>query len=326
MSDIEKELAELDLGKTVAKSAPEPEVSDDDDDDFVVVEVGEDGEPLEAADKGEERLSADQRDEDDREAIRESRRKERREKRERQKAARDASKATIDLLSRQLQETAARLAAIEGQSRQRQAQELDARLNNAARKFQEASAVLETAVSQNNGTAFVQAMQVKEQAEREYHQARELKQRLTTAPAASAPEPESDAIVQGFAQEFLERHSWIDLEGSDEASMIAQSIDQALVREGSDPADENHWVELERRLKRRIPEKFQAQETAKPARASGPPIGSGREHAPASTRKEVYVTPERRKHMEAAGYWDDPVKRKAMLKRYAEYDKANAAR
>ena len=42
---------------------------------------------------------------------------------------------------------------------------------------------------------------------------------------------------------------------------------------------------------------------------------------PASTRKGVYVTPERRQAMEDAGVWDDPVARNKYLKAYAEYDR-----
>ena len=54
----------------------------------------------------------------------------------------------------------------------------------------------------------------------------------------------------------------------------------------------------------------------------GPPVaGSGRENAPVSTRREIYITPERKQAMEDAGYWEDPEKRKRMLKRYAEQDR-----
>jgi hypothetical protein len=54
-------------------------------------------------------------------------------------------------------------------------------------------------------------------------------------------------------------------------------------------------------------------------------MGSGREQASQSTKRQIFVNPERKAAMIAAGAWDDPVKRKAMLKRYADYDK-NPAR
>ena len=53
-------------------------------------------------------------------------------------------------------------------------------------------------------------------------------------------------------------------------------------------------------------------------------MGTSREHAPTSTKKEVYVTPERRQAMIEAGVWDDPVRRTQMLKAYQAYDRNSA--
>ena len=56
----------------------------------------------------------------------------------------------------------------------------------------------------------------------------------------------------------------------------------------------------------------------------GPAMGSGREHAPSSTRKtEVYVSPDRKQALIDAGVWDDPVLRTKYVKRYQEYDRNN---
>ena len=55
----------------------------------------------------------------------------------------------------------------------------------------------------------------------------------------------------------------------------------------------------------------------------GPAVGSGREHAPASTRREVYISPERKAALIEAGVWDDPVLRQKYVQRYAEYDRQN---
>ena len=53
-------------------------------------------------------------------------------------------------------------------------------------------------------------------------------------------------------------------------------------------------------------------------------MGNTREHAPQSTKKEVYVTPDRKQAMIEAGYWDDPVKRTQMLKAYQAHDRNSA--
>ena len=109
------------------------------------------------------------------------------------------------------------------------------------------------------------------------------------------------------------------------------AIDQGLMRDGFDPKSEEYWDELRSRAARRLPEKFsraaQAAPADEPQRAArgGPAIGSGREHAPTSTRKEVYISPERKQALVEAGVWDDPVLRMKYVKRYSEYDKQNRA-
>jgi len=102
------------------------------------------------------------------------------------------------------------------------------------------------------------------------------------------------------------------------------------VRDGYDPKSEEYWNELRARAARRLPDRFakaEAKTEQKEERTprGGPGIGSGREHAPTSTRKEVYVSPERKQALIEAGVWDDPVLRMKYVKRYAEYDKQNRA-
>ncbi len=70
-----------------------------------------------------------------------------------------------------------------------------------------------------------------------------------------------------------------------------------------------------------MPHKFGRQAGRTPR--GGPNVGSGREHAPTSTRKEIYVSPERKAALIEAGVWDDAVLRSKYVKRYAEYDRKN---
>jgi hypothetical protein len=95
--------------------------------------------------------------------------------------------------------------------------------------------------------------------------------------------------------------------------------------EGYDPTSPDYWSELRKRAARRLPERFGQSKEAKEPRAprGGPAVGSGKEHAPSSTRKEVYISPERKQALIEAGVWDDPVLRAKYVKRYAEYDRQN---
>jgi hypothetical protein len=149
-----------------------------------------------------------------------------------------------------------------------------------------------------------------------------------------------DDLSAHYAKEFISENPWYDLKGQDEDSAIILAIDGTLHREGFRPDTEEYWDELRDRAARRLPERFKqtqrrndhgderdSREEPRQQRQQrgGPAIGSGREHAPTSTRTEVYISPERKQALIDAGVWDDPVLRNKYVKRYSEYDKNNRA-
>lgn len=122
----------------------------------------------------------------------------------------------------------------------------------------------------------------------------------------------------------MDKHEWYDHNSNDDDALVVRTIDDKLTAEGWDPRTDEYWEELDARASKYLPHRYGKNETvSQPApKRKGPPVaGSGRENAPVSTRREVYISPERRQAMEEAGYWDDPEKRKRMLKRYAEQDR-----
>ena len=127
----------------------------------------------------------------------------------------------------------------------------------------------------------------------------------------------------------MSENPWYDSQGRDEDSAVVIAIDQSLSKDGFNPQTEEYWDELRKRTARRLPEKFKNQKTreVKEERVArgGPAVGSGREHAPATTRKEIYISPERKQALIDAGVWDDPILRKKYAQRYSEYDRANKA-
>jgi hypothetical protein len=149
--------------------------------------------------------------------------------------------------------------------------------------------------------------------------------------AQQKPQPQGqqiDDMTMHYAKEFMSENPWYDSQGRDEDSAIVIAIDQALAKDGFNSQTEEYWDELRKRTARRLPEKFKNQrQPAKEERTprGGPVVGSGREHAPASTRKEIYLSPERKQALIDAGVWDDPILRMKYAKRYSEYDRANKA-
>lgn len=267
---------------------------------------------------------------DEREAIRERRRLEKLERKERREKAITRDKLELDFLRKRNDDLERRVSATEQRQTQREVAGIDQGIAEAHREAELADQVIAKAVKAGNGDDVIRAMKIREEAN-------QRAQQLTFAKAASINAPPTKPsvlpdVVAEHAKDFMEDHAWYDPQGRDEASAVVLAIDGALAREGFDPKTEDYWDELRTRVEKRLPDKVKpqrkadttAERTERTARG-GPAVGSGREHAPTSTRREVYISPERKQALVDAGVWDDPVLRMKYVKRYAEYDRNNRA-
>jgi hypothetical protein len=296
-----------------------------DDDDIEVIELETEDIPVEqpepevepeAEDSEDERLA--ESDEPDEEEEKTSASNKNRKRREVQKAARDRAQRELQLLREQNQLLMERVNSIEGSVRSQTEERLDSRLSEAQREVQTADAIIARAVEAGNGEDVVTAMRLKEEAQNKVLQLAAAKQQAAQ-PSHQGPDPR----IASLAREWAAANPWFDASGRTEESAIALAIDRVLPNEGYDPRSVEYYEELTRRLNNRIgnpnpPER--TQETT--AKRKAPPQGTVSQHAPTSTRKQVYVTPERKQAMMDAGYWDDVALRNQMLKEYAAYDKS----
>lgn len=280
---------------------------------------------------GREDASGDEND-PEREAIRERRRLEKLERKKRREEAINRDKIELNFLRQRNDDLERRLTAQEQRAAQQDLGSVDASIQQALNEARMAEQVIAKAVAAGNGEDVTQAMRYRDQAMQKAQQLAAVKQqREQAAKNLNRPaEPQIDPAVVEHAKDFMEDAPWYKPDGSDEDSAIVLAIDQALMREGFDPRSDDYWDELRARAARRLPERFKAQGKASPAGEQrrprgGPAVGSGREHAPQSTRTEVYISPERKQALIDAGVWDDPVLRMKYVKRYAEYDRANRA-
>ena len=146
-----------------------------------------------------------------------------------------------------------------------------------------------------------------------------------------SPAPGPDPEIASFAQDWVSRNTWYDPDGKDEASKIVLAIDQTLVESGYNPKTEAYWRELDKRVAKRLPDikgggnYDDSQDDDRRGQRRGPLIGSSRDHAPQSSRREVYISPERKQAMIDAGVWEDAVLRQRYLKQYAKWDRENNA-
>jgi len=292
----------------------------------------------------DERVASTARDEEpegstdkEREAIRERRRLEKIERKERRDAAIKRDKVELDFLVKRNDELERRLLAQEQRSHAGEVQSLAAQARAAAAQAEQAERVIAKAVEAGNGEDVTRAMGYRDEARQRAQQLAYQAQQAQQRPPV-APQQGPDERVIANARAFMkENESWYDAQGRNEESAIVLAIDNALVKDGYNPAEPEYWTELRKRAARRLPEHFKTttrkqshdededDELVTRVARGGPAVGSGREHAPASTRKEIYISPERKQALVDAGVWDDPVLRQKYVRRYAEYDKANRA-
>lgn len=271
----------------------------------------------------------------ERAAIRERRRLEKLERKNRRDVAISRDKLELDFLRKRNDDLERRLGSVEQRTHQADLSQFDVQINTARQEAEMAERVIAKAVAAGNGEDVTQAMRYRDQALQKAQQLAFAKQQAAQQRPANKPADGMDDMTLHYAKEFIKENPWYDMNGKDEDSAIVLAIDGALHREGFKPDTEEYWDELRDRAARRIPERFkqtqrrndhgESREEPRQQRQTrgGPTIGSGREHAPTSTRTEVYVSPERKQALIDAGVWDDPVLRQKYVKRYAEYDRAN---
>ncbi len=286
---------------------------------------------------GSEDGGADDGNDAERSAIRERRRLEKLERKDRREQAIKRDKLELDFLRKRNDDLERRLGTVEHRTHQADLSQFDVQINTARQEAEMAERVIAKAVAAGNGEDVTQAMRYRDQALQKAQQLAFAKQQAAQQRPVAKPADGMDDMTMHYAKEFIKENPWYDMNGKDEDSAIVLAIDGALHREGFKPDTEEYWDELRDRAARRIPERFKQTQRRNDhgdtrdeprqqrQQRGGPAIGSGREHAPTSTRTEVYVSPERKQALIDAGVWDDPVLRMKYVKRYAEYDRNNRA-
>ena len=255
-------------------------------------------------------------DEDNDEEIRTSRNKRRNlRRRDVHRRAKETAEQKIQFLEQQNAEMLRRLSSVEGHALNSNAQTLDERLAKAQRDIQQAEHFIAKATEAGNGEDVVAAMRIREQAAAEAQQLQQARYQFDEARKQSTT-PQVNPAVVNYAKEWMSANSWYDPSGRDRDSALTKAIDNEIVQEGYNPATREYWEELTARVADALGEGNPA---PKPKRR-GPPTGNTREHAPVSTKREIYVTPERKQAMIEAGVWDDATLRQRYLKAYQSYD------
>jgi hypothetical protein len=259
---------------------------------------------------------------DDTDAQREARRNRRRAKKDYIRKSNEEKDTRLTLLQKQNQELMERLAGLERKSYSADLARLDKAIEDEELRLNYATAKMREATDNANGTAFTQAQQMWYESKRKIEAMHGFKSRV-----AEAGEQQSQGTVNPdavkLAHRWIDKNPWFDQNGDDEDSQIVRVIDQKMIKEGWNPSDPDFWDELDSRLQKRLPDKYNQRSESNRSRPRSVVTGTGRETGRASGGNTFVLEPEQVRAMKDAGLWDDPEKRARMIKRYAAEAKLN---
>ena len=290
-----------------------------------MVEVEEKEPEVQAAEGGQAEDDDDHdesQDEGVSEAVREARRARRKAKKEYIKKVNQEKDQRLTLLMRQNQELMNRLAAVEKKTHSSDLARLDKAIQDEEARLNYAKLKMKEATDNSDGQALVKAQELFFETRDRIEKIKAFKDRAEqeTAPAESKVDP----VIQDLAEDWMEKNSWYDPNGTDRDSRIAKRIDDQLAREGWNPASDDYWEELTSRLQEKLPHRYT--ETNETPRKRGPKAvvtGSEREIGGGASRNTFTLSAEQVRAMKDAGFWDDQKMRNKMIQRYAQEAQRN---
>ena len=255
---------------------------------------------------------------DDSEEIRQekiNRRKLRRQRAKQDHAEKDVKLKQLERVNRELME---RLSNVERRTHGAELARVDKAIEDAELQFQYAKLKLQEATQAGDGEALVKAQDMWYESKQKIEALTNVKkQAVKPTNDQSLPDPR----VKANASEWMERNSWYRPDSGDEDTEIAKIVDKKLIAEGWDPTRQEYWDELDKRLQRRLPHRYNDDTDDEPVVRQRPRnvvTSSGRESSSAGASRNTFtLNPEQVRAMKDAGFWDDPQKRAKMIKRYA---------
>ena len=277
-------------------------------------------------------VSADEDDHpNDTDAVRAAKRARRRSKKDLIRKTNEEKDVRLQQLQRENEEFKRRLSSVERESKESRVSRIDKHLEDQKVRLEYAKMKLSEAVAAGDGDAMVQAQTMWNEAQAavgEFARAKEAAVRDARQPDNT---PRVDPDVQRNAADWMRRNSWYRPDTSDRDSQIAKKVDELLVTEGMNPTDPDYWDELDNRLQKALPHRYNDTSDGNSAvRRPRNVVGSsGREASAAyggNNRTQFVLSPERVKAMKEVGAWDNPTRKKAMIENFIKYDRANGNR
>jgi hypothetical protein len=258
----------------------------------------------------------------DAEALREAKRDKRRARKEYHKKVNVEKDNKLTYLERQNQELLERLAVVEKKTHGTEIARLNKAIEDQESKILFAKQKIKEATETGNGDLLTSAQEMWFEARRQFEALDNLKKQ-SVAPQQNTTIQAADPYVKRYAGEWMANNPWYDPNSKDPDSKRALNEDQILADEGYDPRTREYWEELDYRLQKMLPHRYNTEvESVSPStkRPRNVVTSSGRESMASSGggKNTFTLSPDQVRAMKDAGMWDDPDKRAKMIRRYAQ--------
>jgi hypothetical protein len=279
--------------------------------------------------RAKEATDADADHPDDDDELRAAKRNRRRAKKDLVRKTNQEKDVRLAQMARENEDMKRRLSQLERNTKAEHVVRIDKNIEDAQTRLEYAKLKIAEATQNQDGQSMVEAQMLLQTASDDV---RALKQMRTEADRETNRPQQNNAIdpsVQRRANEWVRRNDWYDASLQDPDSKIAKKIDELMVAQGWDPKDPDYWDELDSRLHKELPHRYNDQnDDEKPAvRRPRNVVGSaGREASAAyggSNRSQFVLSPERVRAMKEAGAWENPERKAKMVKQFMAYDRAN---
>jgi hypothetical protein len=281
-----------------------------------------------AKDGGSAGDSTDDDHPDDDAELRDAKRNRRRAKKDLIRKTNQEKDARLTQLQRENEAFKHRLEQLERSTKTEGLIRIDKHIEDAQTRLEYAKMKIAEATHNQDGDAMVQAQQdlieandeIRRLGNMRYQADQELKQPQQT---------EQDPTIKRNAQEWMRRNSWYNPGSNDSDSRVAKKMDELMAAQGWDPTDPDYWDELDSRLQKELPHRYNSgnDEDSRNVRRPRNVVGSsGREASAAyggSNRSQFVLSPDRVKAMKDAGAWDNPERKAKMIKQFIAYDRSN---
>jgi hypothetical protein len=297
-------------------------------DNMVMDDVSEDSAQADQPKQGGADADADHPDDDD--ELRAAKRNRRRAKKDLVRKTNQEKDVKLQSLQRENEEFRKRLGQLERNTKAEQLTRIDKNFEDAQVRLEYAKMKLSEATSNNDGQAMVEAQTLWQNSQDEMRQLAQMKHQVDQElkrpqQNVQIPDPE----VQRNAAEWMRRNNWYKPDANDTDSRVAKKVDELMVTQGWNPSDPDYWDELDSRLQKELPHRYNRdndEEIRNVRRPRNSVTSSGREASAAyggSNRSQFVISPDRVKAMKDAGAWDNPVRKAKMVQEFIKFDRQN---